>query len=106
MKAKEHGFSHVLYIYLGQEEFDPYEEFCEAFFSIRMWEYITESDPIFGSDNGTWEIGPYAAKDLIKIAEEDLLDETKKITKECLNKVLAYYRKKNREGIIIYTNEF
>ena len=107
MKTKEKGDKHDLYIYISndEEDYGDFEHLCSAFFSINMWEYITDLDPVFGDDNGTWEIDPYAAKDLIEMAKEDLADETRDITIDCLKKVLAFYRKKNRKGIVVYSNE-
>ena len=107
MTTKEQGAKHYLYIYTEDEDdySGSYDELCKAYFSINMWEYITDLDPVFGDDNGTWEIDPDVAKDLIAMAKEDLTDETKEITISALKKVIAYYRRKTRKGIVIYSNE-
>lgn len=107
MATKEQGAKHALYIYTEDEEdySGNYDKLCQAYFSINMWEYITDLDPVFGDDDGTWEIDAYVAKDLIAMAKEDLADETKEITISALKKVVAYYRRKTRKGIVVYTNE-
>ena len=113
MATKEKGRKLALDIIISDEEdFTSYHEtFCLAYFSINMLEYITNLVPVFPRQSyyeegdGTWEIDADAAKDLIAIAKEDLTDETKEITISALEKVIAHYRRKTRNGFVVYTNE-